>query len=114
MLRLKEDFAAMTNVENPGPNKAMGSPPNEHPCNAQESGVPDDVLVMRAAYVLIWNALVPANTIRVTADRGRITLTGAVEWDYQRNAAEAAVRPMCGVLAVTNNIAIRRHDPARK
>lgn len=104
----------MNKVENPGSPETMDLPPDENRHNAPEYSVPDDVLVMRVAYVLIWNALVPPNAIRVTADRGRITLTGAVEWDYQRNAAEAAVRPMCGVLALTNNIAIRGHVPDGK
>ena len=101
----------IADVENLGSAGPMGSRPAGHASNAPEYSVPDNELEKRVAHVLVWNALVPANAIRITADRGRITLTGAVEWDYQRNAAEAAVRPMCGVLAVTNNITIRRTHP---
>lgn len=99
------------NLNSPG---VKGSRHDEHGRNAEEYSVPDDELERRAAHVLIWNALVPSNAIGVTADRGRVTLTGAVEWDYQRNAAEAAVRPMCGVVALTNNIVIRRNGPPAK
>lgn len=84
--------------------------PDDLKCNAPEYSVPDDELEKRVAHVLVWNALVPANAIRVTVDRGRITLTGHVELEYQRSAAETAVRPMCGVLALTNNITIGRNS----
>ena len=76
--------------------------------------VPDDELERRVAHVLIWNALVPPNTIWVRADSGRITLTGHVEFEYQRSAAEAAVRPMCGVFALTNNITVGRNPAQTK
>jgi osmotically-inducible protein OsmY len=102
----------ITNHENPGSPRAVGSRREEVSRNAFECCVPDDELEKRAAHVLIWNALVPPNSIGVTADLGKVTLTGTVEWDYQRNAAEAAVRPMSGVVALTNNIAIRRTNSA--
>jgi osmotically-inducible protein OsmY len=75
--------------------------------------VPDDELAKRVAHVLIWNILVPPNAIRVAADKGRITLTGNVEWEYQRAAAEDAVRPLCGVVAVINNVTLTPRFPAR-
>lgn len=105
----------MANVENPGSPVSTGSQLNEASRNAPEYSVPDDELGRRVAHVLVWNALVPANAIGVLADRGRITLTGHVEFDYQRSAAEAAVRPMCGVCAMTNNITVGRiHSPRNK
>lgn len=78
--------------------------------SASAYSVPDDELERRIAHVLVWNALVPPNTIGVRADGGRITLTGHVELEYQRSAAEAAVRPLCGVFAVTNNITVGRNS----
>ncbi|HUP08879.1 MAG TPA: BON domain-containing protein [Caldimonas sp.] len=55
---------------------------------------------------LKWNTLVPVNRIRVTVDKGWVTLQGEVEWDYQRRAAEAAVRPLIGVVGMSNNLTI--------
>jgi len=55
---------------------------------------------------LKWNTLTPVNRIRVTVDKGWVTLQGEVEWDYQRRAAEAAIRPLMGVVAITNELAI--------
>ena len=100
------------NVEKLSSGTPPGSSNHESGRNGPEYFVPDDELRRRVAHVLVWNALVPPNAIGVTADRGRVTLTGTVAWDHQRNAAEAAVRPMYGVIAVTNNIALRRNAPA--
>jgi osmotically-inducible protein OsmY len=94
--------------------EALGSPPDEGSRKIPGYSVPDDELEKRVAHVLVWNALVPANAIRVRADKGSVTLTGHVEFEYQRSAAEAAVRPMCGVFAVTNNITVGRHSPRTK
>lgn len=98
----------IADVENLNVPEAMGSPPDEGSRNAPGYSVPDDELEKRVAHVLVWNALVPANAIRIAANRGSITLTGHVEYEYQRSAVEAAVRPMCGVFAVTNKITVGR------
>ena len=37
----------------------------------------------------------------------RVTLTGEVEWDYQRRAAEEAVRRLAGVVSLNNQITLR-------
>ena len=44
--------------------------------------------------------------IRVVVDKGWITLEGQVEWNYQREEAERAVRHIKGVRGVINAIAI--------
>jgi osmotically-inducible protein OsmY len=56
---------------------------------------------------LEWDALVPSQNIHVTVSRGWVTLTGEVEWEYQRRAAERAVRRLSGVRGVTNQISLR-------
>ena len=47
------------------------------------------------------------DSIKVIVRRGWITLEGYVEWHYQRQAAERAVRQIRGVREVTNWISIR-------
>ncbi len=44
--------------------------------------------------------------IRVVVDKGWVTLEGQVEWNYQREEAERAVRHIKGVKGVINAIAI--------
>jgi osmotically-inducible protein OsmY len=49
--------------------------------------------------------------IRVIAKNGWITLEGEVEWNYQRERAEAAVRRVRGVKGVTNSIQVKPSVP---
>ena len=53
---------------------------------------------------LAWSALVPADKVKAMVENGWVTLTGEVEWDYQRKAAEKAVRNLMGVTGVSNLI----------
>ena len=55
---------------------------------------------------LDWNAAVPRNRIKVVVESGRITLRGNVEYHFQKDAAEGAVRNLKGVKGVSNLIAI--------
>jgi osmotically-inducible protein OsmY len=45
--------------------------------------------------------------IKVVVKNGWVTLEGAVEWNYQREYAERAVRPLKGVKGVTNLIELK-------
>lgn len=47
--------------------------------------------------------------IKVTIEGGWLTLEGDVEWSYQRDRAEKAVRAMRGVIGVSDNL--RRKPP---
>ena len=55
---------------------------------------------------LRWHSLLPEEAIKVTVDKGWVTLEGTVDWQYQRDAAADAVRRLTGVRGVTNVIAI--------
>ena len=47
--------------------------------------------------------------IRVVVDKGWVTLEGQVEWNYQRQEAERAVRRIKGVRGVINAISLAPH-----
>jgi osmotically-inducible protein OsmY len=67
----------------------------------------DDADVRGAALqALQWNAQVPAASIDVAVDVGHVTLTGHVDWPYQKQAAEETVAAMVGVTDVRNEIAV--------
>lgn len=74
---------------------------------ASEHRRTDAEIAAAAELALRWNSLVPAEGVRVTVERGAISLTGEVEWDYQRQAAFKAVRHLVGVTAVRNDILIK-------
>jgi len=50
---------------------------------------------------------VPSDRVKVKVNKGWITLTGNVLWDYQRRAAERVVRNLPGAKGVTNLIEIK-------
>jgi osmotically-inducible protein OsmY len=52
---------------------------------------------------------VPSEKIKLTVKGGWLTLQGDVDWDYQKNAAEFAVKYLGGVKGVTNGIVVRPH-----
>jgi osmotically-inducible protein OsmY len=54
-----------------------------------------------------WNVLIPAERIGVKVENGWVTLTGEVEWEYQRSSAAKAVRSLTGVVGVSNDITLK-------
>ncbi len=54
-----------------------------------------------------FNWEVPEDKIHVKVENGWITLTGEVEWNYQKDAARKAVKNLPGVMGVTNNVTIK-------
>lgn len=67
---------------------------------------PDADIALAARRALIWNALLADRKVSVMVENGCVTLTGEVEWKFQRHAPEAAVRHVLGVTAVANQIAV--------
>ena len=72
----------------------------------------DEEIARRAAHILEWSIYLPANTVRVKVEKGWIALTGDCDWQYQKEAAENAVRRLGGVIGVSNQIKIRPHVTA--
>src|SRR6516225_12030655 len=51
----------------------------------------DDEIAKRVADILQWDSMVPHEAIGVSVERGWVALTGTVDWQYQRMAAEDEV-----------------------
>jgi osmotically-inducible protein OsmY len=66
----------------------------------------DDQIARRAVDVLAWN-LVPADGVQVTVQKGWVTMSGKVDWQYQKVAAESAVSKLAGVSGITNLIELK-------
>jgi osmotically-inducible protein OsmY len=64
----------------------------------------DTEIAQAAVNAVAWNARVPPNSVAVVVDHGWVTLSGSVEWYFQRTAAETSVRTLRGVRGITNNI----------
>jgi osmotically-inducible protein OsmY len=57
--------------------------------------------------VLGWTSSLPEGAVKVMVEAGWVTLTGAVESHYQRQAATDAVRTLLGVTGVSDQIGIK-------
>jgi osmotically-inducible protein OsmY len=67
----------------------------------------DPELAHAAVDALRWNVAVPQDRIQVKVLKGWLTLEGEVDWYYQKEAAERAVRDLTGVRGVSNLIIVR-------
>jgi osmotically-inducible protein OsmY len=59
------------------------------------------------ANALRWDIEVPDDRIKARVENGWVWLEGEVEWQYQRMAAERAVRYLTGVKGLTNLVRIK-------
>lgn len=72
----------------------------------------DDEIAKRAINTLVWDSVVPSEAIKVTVRDGWVTLTGKVNWHYQKSSAERDIGRLSGVHGVINNIEIEAHAKA--
>ena len=56
---------------------------------------------------LAWDVAIPRDAVKVKVEKGWITLTGEVGWRYQKDAAGQDVRPLFGVVGVSNQVLIK-------
>ncbi len=71
-------------------------------------GKRDDADIARSAETaLAWLSYLPEHSVKMMVEGGCITLTGDVDWQYQKEAAGDALRYMVGVKAVSNQIGIK-------
>jgi osmotically-inducible protein OsmY len=67
----------------------------------------DEDIARAAVDTLRWTVLVPQDKIKVKVSKGWVTLEGTVDWQYQKSAAEKAVRKLVGVVGVSNLIEVK-------
>ncbi|MDD5207695.1 MAG: BON domain-containing protein [Desulfobacterales bacterium] len=72
----------------------------------------DDDIVKAISSALIWSVWVP-ESVKVTVDRGWVTLTGEVDWEFKRKKAENIVSHVIGVRGVSNLISIKPRNSRR-
>jgi osmotically-inducible protein OsmY len=67
----------------------------------------DADIARSAENVLQWATYLSPDSIKVKVEGGWITLSGEVEWDYQRQTTIDAVRHLSGVTGVSDQIVIK-------
>ena len=66
----------------------------------------DAELAVAVNNALGWAAYLPIEAVSARVEAGWVTLSGAVQWGFQRQNAEGAVRYMKGVKGLTNAITV--------
>ena len=66
----------------------------------------DEDLAQRAVQMLDWSATVPRNAVQVQVQGGWVTLTGKVDWQYQKEEAYRSIRRLAGVVGIINRIEV--------
>ncbi|MCW3846027.1 BON domain-containing protein [Sphingomonas sp. LB-2] len=72
----------------------------------------DDEIAARIVQLFRWDVSVPDDRIQVVVSKGMVTLTGEVDWNYQKEAARAAAARISGVRSVYNAITVRARASA--
>jgi osmotically-inducible protein OsmY len=67
----------------------------------------DEDIAEVVANILEWNVLLPNDRVKVQVQDGVVTLSGEVDWVYQKYAAEEAMRYLMGVVHVSNQITVK-------
>jgi osmotically-inducible protein OsmY len=73
----------------------------------------DGDLARSAKDALRWATDALEDTVQIKVEEGNITLSGAVEWEYQRRDAAEAIRNLIGVKSVANMVTIKSNASTR-
>jgi len=68
---------------------------------------PDSEIATEVVNALKWNWEVPNDKVKVKVENGKVSLTGELPWNFQKEAAKRAVINLTGVTGVLNNINIK-------
>jgi osmotically-inducible protein OsmY len=67
----------------------------------------DEDIALAGSNALEWNVAVPYHRVKVQVHDAVVTLSGEVDWWYQKDAAGDAMRKLVGVVLVSNRILVR-------
>jgi osmotically-inducible protein OsmY len=67
----------------------------------------DEDIAKAAVAALDASITVPAKRIKVKVSKGWVTLEGSADWQFQKRAAESAVRNLIGVKGVINLVEVK-------
>lgn len=71
------------------------------------AGTADDTIANRALKIINWSSDVPDGDIKIIVQDGWVTLEGEVDWQYQKETVERAVRKLSGVVGIHNDLTLR-------
>jgi len=66
----------------------------------------DEDIAQRAVQMLDWSVTVPKGAVQVKVQNGWVTLSGKVDWQYQKEEAYRSIRRLAGVAGIMNTIEV--------
>lgn len=66
----------------------------------------DEDIAQRAVQMLDWSVTVPKGAVQVKVQNGWVTLSGKVDWQYQKEEAYRSIRGLAGVAGIMNTIEV--------
>lgn len=73
----------------------------------QDLDISDEAIAARCLDVIRWNSAIPDERLQVKVQDGWVTLEGEVDWQYQKEAAQSAVRKLAGVVGINNMLILK-------
>jgi osmotically-inducible protein OsmY len=73
----------------------------------------DNEIATEVVNALKRNWQIPVDKIKAKVEKGWVTLSGELEWNYQKEAAKNAIKNLLGVTGVGNNITIKSETQDR-
>ncbi|MCW6511744.1 BON domain-containing protein [Lichenifustis flavocetrariae] len=67
----------------------------------------DDDIAREAIGRLAWHVVDPEYKVAIKVEKGWMTLSGQVEWHFQKEATESEIRRLPGVVGLDNQITIK-------
>lgn len=68
----------------------------------------DADIAQSAKNILDWGSSIPCDSVNVMAEAGWVTLTGQVDWQFQKQAAAESIRYLLGLKGITNQIMLKK------
>lgn len=72
----------------------------------------DSEIAQRILSMLSWSVAVPHDKLSLKVEHGWVTLSGKVEWNYQKTAAHRTAGAIAGVKGVSNQIEVEESASA--
>lgn len=72
----------------------------------------DEDIAAAALERLAWDVTIPDGTVHLSVEDGWVTLSGEVDWQYQRENTEQALQRLLGVTGISNEIVIKKQIDA--
>ena len=68
----------------------------------------DEAIAVKAVNILSWDTMLPSGRIAVKVEHGWVSLTGEVDWQYQRVLAAQDMHRLNGVRGISNQIELAK------